>query len=111
MTTTSGSGDSRGWTDPGQLDEHLLEKIDIPDRDINDTVSSQAKKEGDNITTVSFYHVVPLLSFELAVSFTNCRIINKLLRCIEFLTSNNVHSFELVQTNCEVVHSVERFNF
>jgi hypothetical protein len=60
MTTTSGSGDSRGWTDPGQLDEHLLEKIDIPDRDINDTVSSQAKKEGDNITTVSFYHVVPL---------------------------------------------------
>jgi hypothetical protein len=44
-------GDARGWTGPSQLDDHLLEKIDIPDREINDTVSSHAKKEGNYITT------------------------------------------------------------
>ena len=49
-TTASDATKSRGWTDSGQVD--LFEKVDIPDREINETVSSEAKKEGDNITSV-----------------------------------------------------------
>jgi len=51
-TLSSVDGDARGWTGPSELDEHLLEKIDIPDREINDTLKSGAKKEGGNVTMV-----------------------------------------------------------
>lgn len=43
-------GDSRGWSVSSQLEEQLLNKVDIPERDINETIDTNAKKDGDNIT-------------------------------------------------------------
>jgi len=52
------TGSPRGWTVPVSVEEQLLEKVDIPDREINETVANQAIKDGDKITSVRIVNFI-----------------------------------------------------